>query len=101
MDENKKSKPLAFIFLSVCPFFLFLLLLVLVSFYVVGNYRGFLDESLIVILFFISSVSLFVDVYLFVMEKRLLFFLFLILFLFFILVSVVFAIINTLIVVIS
>lgn len=113
MDEKKvvNSKPIAVIFLTLFSSLLFIALLTLILLYVKGNYQDFLDENLIlilkasvavsIVLFFISSVSFFVDVYLFAMQRRFLFLLtFLISFLF-VIVSVLFAIGCTLIIVIS
>lgn len=111
MDEKKKTRHLSFIFLTVSSSFLFIFLVILASLYVAGNYQDFLDESLIfilkssiavsIILFFISSVAFFVDIYLFITEKRFIFFLTFLLSFVFLVVSVLFAIVNTLIIVIS
>ena len=111
MDEKKKPKHLSFIFLTVFSFFLFILLVILSSFYVAGNYQDFLDKNLLlilkasiavsIILFFVSSVAFFVDFYLFITEKRFIFFLTFLLSFIFVAVSVLFAIVDTLIIVIS
>ena len=113
VNEKKdvKSKPLVFFFLTVFSSFLFLILISLIFLYIAGNYRGFLDENLVIILkasvavtiilFLISIVSFFVDFYLLVIKRRFLFFLAFLLSFLFIVVSVFFAVVDTLIIVIS
>ena len=108
---TSKSKPFAFIFLTVFSSLLFTLLVALIFLYIAGNYQDFLDRNLIlilkmsifvsIILFFISSVSFFVDCYLLITKRRLSFFLTLLISFMFIVVSIVFSFVNTLIIVIS
>ena len=113
MQAHKTDKPksLIFTFLSLSSSFLFFLLVFIVSIYVVGNYRDFLDETLIlilkisvalaIILFLIASASFISSFYMLITKRRFPFLISLLMSFVYIIVSIVSALVNTLIIVIS